>query len=191
MKFTYRNIYPSIVTILFVAMLFSCEGNLQGVREMEMPEDAPQAIGTGINLKYTDSGKVVAILRSDLMRDFSNKEFPYREFPEGLEVEFFDDGEKNTVTANYGVIYSATGLIDLQGDVVVVTSDSTRLTAEQLYWDQSNNWVFTDQPNTIRFKNGALNVGQGFDSNQEFSNFRSRSNVGVQIIEEEIEEENK
>lgn len=153
---------------------------------MEMPEDAPQAIGTGINLKYTDSGKVVATLKSVKMRDFSNKSFPYREFPEGLEVEFFDEeNKKNTVTANYGVIYDETGLIDLQGEVVVITSDSTRLMAKQLYWDQNNNWVFTDHPNTIRFKNGALNEGEGFDSNQEFSNFRSRSNVGVQIIEEE------
>ncbi len=186
MKLTYGNIFISIVTILFVAMLFSCEGNLKGVREMEMPEDAPQAIGTGINLKYIDSGKVVATLKSDKMRDFSNKDFPYREFPEGLEVEFFGEkDEKNTVTANYGIIYDQTGLIDLQGDVVVVTSDSTRLMADQLYWDQENNWVFTDRKNTIRFKNGAVNEGQGFDSNQEFSNFRSRSNVGVQIIEEE------
>lgn len=186
MKLTYGNIFISIVTILFVAMLFSCEGNLKGVREMEMPEDAPQAIGTGINLKYIDSGKVVATLKSDKMRDFSNKDFPYREFPEGLEVEFFGEkDEKNIVTANYGIIYDQTGLIDLQGDVVVVTSDSTRLMADQLYWDQENNWVFTDRKNTIRFKNGAVNEGQGFDSNQEFSNFRSRSNVGVQIIEEE------
>ena len=153
---------------------------------MGMPEDAPQAIGTGINLKYTDSGEVVATLKSEKMRDFSNKEFPYREFPNGLIVEFYDeDKKKNTVTANYGIIYNETGLIDLQGDVVVITSDSTRLAADQLYWDQANNWVFTDMPNTIRFKNGAINKGQGFDSNQEFSNFRSRSNVGVQIIEEE------
>ncbi|MGB7843286.1 MAG: LPS export ABC transporter periplasmic protein LptC [Salinimicrobium sp.] len=186
MKFTYRNIYLSIVTILFVTMLFSCEGNLKGVREMETPEDAPQAIGTGINLKYTDSGKVVATLKSEKVREFSNKDFPYREFPEGLQVEFFDDeNKKNTVTADYGVIYGETGLIDLQGNVVVVTSDSTILHANQLYWDQGSNWVFTDKPNTIKFKNGALNEGQGFDSNQEFSNFRSRSNIGVQIIEEE------
>lgn len=186
MKFTYRKIYTGIVTILFVAMLFSCEGNLRGVQQMEIPEDAPQAIGAGINLKYTDSGKVVATLRSEKMLDYSNKTFPYREFPDGLIVEFFDEErQKNTVTANYGVIYNETGLIDLQGNVVVVTSDSTELTADQLYWDQTNNWVFTDHPNTIRFKNGAVNEGLGFDSNQEFSNFRSRSNVGVQILEEE------
>lgn len=120
------------------------------------------------------------------MRDFSNKNFPYREFPDGLIVEFYDEErKKNTVTANYGVIYNETGLIDLQGNVVVITSDSTELTADQLYWDQTINWVFTDHPNTIQFKNGALNKGQGFDSNQEFTNFRSRSNVGVQILEEE------
>ena len=152
---------------------------------MDIPEDAPQAVGEGMRLKYTDSGKLVATLRGEKLRDFTNKEFPYYEFPEGVEVEFMDEEDrKNTVTANYAIVYEGTGLIDLQGDVVVVTSDSTRLTAEQLYWDQSQNWVFTDHPNTIRFKNGALNRGQGFDSNQEFSNFRSRSNIGVQILEE-------
>lgn len=186
MKLTYGKIYSSIVAGFFAAMLFSCEGNLKEVRNMEIPEDAPQAIGEGIHLKYTDSGKLVATLKSEKMRDFSNKEFPYSEFPEGLEVEFFDDEKKSTtVTAKYGIIYDQTGLIDLQDDVVVITSDSTRLTADQLYWDQNRNWVFTDKPNTIQFQNGAVNKGEGFDSNQEFSNFRSRSNVGVQIIEDE------
>ena len=183
---TYRKLFKSIVTTLVVTMLFSCEGNLKGVQQMDIPEDAPQSIGTGINLKYIDSGLVVATLRSETMLDFSNKEFPYREFPDGLMVEFFDEErKKNTVTAEYGVVYNETGLIDLQGNVVVVTSDSTKLMADQLYWDQNRNWVFTDRPNTIRFKNGALNEGLGFDSNQEFSNFRSRSNVGVQILEED------
>lgn len=153
---------------------------------MDIPEDAPQAVGEGIHLKYTDSGRLVATLRSERMRDFSNKEFPYSEFPNGLEVNFYDEEDaKTTVTANYGIIYDETGLIDLQGDVVVLTSDSTELRADQLYWDQNRNWVFTDHPNTIQFQNGAVNKGQGFDSNQEFSNFRSRSNVGVQIIEDE------
>ena len=180
-----RYIFKSIVAVFSVAMLFSCEGNLADVRKMDIPEDAPLAIGRGINLKYLDSGIVVAQLRSDLMKDFSNKEFPYQEFPEGLSVVFYDEERnRNTVTAEYGVVFEDTGLIDLRGDVVILTSDSTRLMADQLYWDQNQNWIFTDRPNTIQFKNGAVNKGQGFDSNQEFSNFRSRSNVGVQIIDD-------
>lgn len=176
---------PSIATIFCVAMLFSCQGKLTEVRKFEMRSDAPQATGKGINLFYTDSGKVLAHLKSPLMKDFSNQDFPYREFPEGLEVEFFNETqEKNTVTADYGIIYSETGLVDLQGNVEVITPDSVVLKANQLYWDQNREWVFTDISYTIKLANGALNKGEGFDANQKFDNFISRSNIGVQYIEE-------
>lgn len=182
---TYKQIIKGIVTVTAVTMLFSCEGNLNKLRALEMPADSPQAIGKSLNLKYTDSGRVVATLKSERMLDYTNLEFPYREFPDGLQLEFFDeDRQKNTVTANYGIIYDATGLIDLQGDVVLVTSDSTRLEATQLYWDQTAGWVFTDKPNTILFPSGARNQGEGFDSDINFTNFRSRTNVGVQVIED-------
>lgn len=182
---TYQKIISGIVIATAVTMLFSCEGNLERVRAMELSGDNPQAIGINLNLKYTDSGRLVATLKSDKMLDFTNLEFPYREFPEGVMVEFFDEEKnRNTVEANYAILYGATGLIDLQGDVVLVTSDSTRLEASQLYWDQNQGWVFTDMENTIRFANGALNKGKGFDSDLNFTNFRSRTNVGIQVIEE-------
>jgi len=185
MIITYKKIILSIVTVITVAMLFSCEGNLNRVRAMDIEGMNPQAIGKDLNLKYTDSGKVVATLKSPKMLDFSNLDFPYREFPDGVEVEFFDEERnKNIITANYAIIYDATGLVDLRGDVVLITSDSTRLEANQLYWGQAQAWVFTDKPNTISFANGALNKGEGFDSDLNFTNFRSRTNVGIQIIEE-------
>jgi len=190
-EISFRTIFKGMACAVLASVVYSCKGNLEDVRKMDIPEDAPQAIGRGIHLKYTDSGILTARLRSDVMRDYSNKEFPYQEFPEGVQVEFYDEEEnKNTVTADYGVVYEETGIIDLRGNVVIITSDSTELMADQLYWDQNQNWVFTDRPNTIQFKNGAVNQGQGFDSNQEFSNFRSRSNVGVQIIDDkEVEKE--
>lgn len=179
------NIFKGIVTTIVVTMLFSCEGNLKKVRAMELVGENPQAIGKDLHLKYTDSGRVVATLQSSKMYDFTNMEFPYREFPDGVKVEFFDEQKKkNTVTANYAIIFDQTGLIDLRGNVVLVTSDSTRLEADQLFWDQNQGWVFTDRPNTIRFANGALNKGEGFDSDLNFTNFRSRTNVGIQVIEE-------
>lgn len=166
-------------------MLFSCQGKLKEVRQWELQSNAPQAAGKGINLFYTDSGTVKAHLTSPLMYDFSNQQFPYREFPEGLNLEFFNENEeKSTVKADYGIIYEATGLVDLQGNVEVFMADSTLLLAKQLYWDQNREWVFTDVPYQVKLSGGGFNEGEGFDSNQKFDNFSSRSNIGMQVIEE-------
>lgn len=167
-------------------MLFACEGNLNQVQQMHTKLDGPQSTTKSINLFYTDSGKVQANLRSPKMLDYSQEDFPFREFPIGLEVDFFDeDSTKNTVISDYGIIYSLTNIIDLRGNVEIVTSDSTVLNSQQLYWDESENWLFTDQKYTIQMPNGAINDGEGFDANQNFDNFNSRTNIGIQYIDEQ------
>ena len=110
----------SIAVSILAAMLFACEGNLKDV-------------------------KVKANLRSPEMLDFSNRKFPFREFPNGVEVDFFEsDSSKNTIISDYAIIYNETNLVDLRGNVKIITSDSTIMTGSQLYWDQENEWVFTD-----------------------------------------------
>lgn len=186
MNNTYQYITKSIVAIVFATMLFSCQNRLNQVRSWDKDELAAQTSGEGINLFYTDSGNVKANLRSPYMLDFSNQEFPYREFPKGLEVEFFDENnKKNTVIADYGIVYQETGLVDLQGNVEIVTSDSTVLHAKQLYWDQKQQWVFSDIDYSIKMKSGALNDGEGFDANENFNKFNSRSNTGIQYIDQD------
>lgn len=185
MKKTYRKIYKSIVVVFATAMLFSCQKRLNQVRKWDEAAEGPQTSGEGINLFYTDSGKVKANLRSPKMLDFSANKFPYREFPEGLQLDFYDENnKKNTVTADYGIIYAETNLVDLRGHVKIVTSDSTILNAKQLYWDQERKWVFSDIDYNLKMKNGALNDGEGFDANENFNKFNSRSNVGVQYLDE-------
>jgi LPS export ABC transporter protein LptC len=167
-------------------MLFACEGNLNEVQKMGNALQGPQSTTKAINLFYTDSGKVVANLRSPKMLNFSQEEFPYREFPIGVEVDFFDeDSTKNTIISDYAIIYNITNIIDLRGNVKVITSDSTVLNSQQLYWDESENWLFTDQYYTLQMPNGAVNEGEGFDANQNFDNFNSRTNVGIQYIDEQ------
>jgi len=187
MRKTYKTYLKSIAVTFVMAMLFySCQGKLKEVRNFELLQDGPQAIGKELNLFYTDSGKVVANLKSPKLFDFSNQTFPYREFPAGLNVIFYDkDENKNTVYADYGIVYEPTGLIDLRGNVKIVTSDSTIIESQQLYYDQNLQWAFTDQPYTAIFPSGSTTNGQGFDSNQEFTKFLSRSDVGVMYLEEE------
>jgi len=169
--------------------LFACGDNYKNKQQLSLKDDQPFSIGKEINLKYTDSGKVVTNLIAKTVVDYSNYDFPYREFPDGMEVRFWEDGGMSTVTSDYAIQYEDTGMIDLRKNVVLITSDSVVLNADQLYWDQNNQWVFTDQPYKIKFKDGSFNDGESFDSSQDFTVFLSRKNSGVQLIDQETETE--
>ena len=54
MRITYREIIQGIVTLIGVTMLFSCEGNLNEVRALQNPADAPAGVAKGILLKYIE-----------------------------------------------------------------------------------------------------------------------------------------
>ena len=174
-----------MVVILVAITLFACEGNYKNVQKLSLKDGAPASEGVDINLFYTDSGRVVTNLMAPKLKDYSNLEFSFQEFPEGIEVHFFDKDQKSTVTSNYAIRYNETGIVDLRDQVVLTTADGNVLNAQQLYWDQNNKWVFTDQPYRITFKDGSFNDGERFDANEDFTVFLSRTNDGVQLIDQE------
>ena len=48
------------------------------------------------------------------MLDYSNVEFPFTEFPKGVDVTMFDNkGKKTLIHADYGVTFKGTDIIDL------------------------------------------------------------------------------
>lgn len=159
-----------MVTVLTVTMFFSCKNNLKEVQKIGITEDEPIGVAENINLKYTDSGKIKAILLSPKMLDFSNRAFSFSEFPKGINLELFDDdNQKSNVVADYAVVYNNTDLMDLQGNVVISTKDNDTLYAEQLYYDQKKEWIFTNKP--VTFRTGLdLIHGNGFDSDTKFTN---------------------
>ena len=176
-----------LYTIIFIGMVVFFMGCNSGHKGPNADQQlvAPDAVGKEVQLKYTDSGRLRAVLHTPLILDYTSKKMGYREFPEGLLLHVFDPkGQKTVVRADYGISYVETGLIDLQGNVDIRTPDSVHLKAPQLFWDQKQHWVFTDHPYSVRFANGSYNDGAGFDANQDFTNFNSRANTGDQILEE-------
>lgn len=174
----------SVLVILIASTLFACEGNYRNVKKLSLKDVLPATEGTDVNMVYTDSGKVVTNLLAPKLLDYSNFKFSYQEFPEGLEVRFFENNEQSTVTADYGMRYPETSIVDLRRNVVLVTADGNVLNAEQLYWDQKNKWVFTDHPYRITFNDGSYNDGERFDANEDFTVFLSRKNDGIQMIDQ-------
>lgn len=165
-------------------MLFSCSNNnLKNIQDIDVSENEPIGVAENINLKYTDSGKVKAILKSPKMYDFSNRRFPYNEFTDGVSLELFEDGKKSVVVSDYAIIYSKTDIIDLQGNVKVTTHSNDTLYAEQLYYDQMKDWLFTNKPVTFRTGQDLIN-GNGFDSNQKFTNAEVVETTGLITVDE-------
>jgi len=172
-----------IVTVFTVAMFFSCKDNFSEVQKIGMSDNEPIGVADTINVVYTDSGAVKAVLISPKMYDYSNRDFPFYEFTQGLNLELFDDdNNKTTVFSDYGISYTNTDLIDLQGNVVIITHTNDTLYAEQLYYDQKKEWVFTNKPFTYVKGSDVIN-GNGFSSDSKFNNleiFEMEGNITIE-----------
>ena len=124
----------------------SCESNFREVQKSNFAEFTPSGEADSINLKYTDSGRIKSILISPKMLDYATVEFPFTEFPKGINVTMFDEqGKKTFVTSKYAVTFKNTDLIDLQGNVKITNETGQVFETDQLYFDQKNEWFFTEK----------------------------------------------
>jgi len=163
------HIIKSLVTVITVTLFFSCKNNFDEVQKIGVSENQPIGIAEEIDFKYTDSGRVTANLLSPKMLNYTNRNFPFYEFPDGVTLFMFDkQNNKSTIVSDYAIVYDKTGLIDLQGSVVLSTHTNDTLYAEQIYYDQNKEWLFTNLPVTFRKGRDVIN-GNGFDSDSKFS----------------------
>jgi LPS export ABC transporter protein LptC len=167
-------------TLVLVAFfMFSCDGNINDVRKINMIDFKPIGEARNFNLKYTDSGRIKAILISPQMLDFSQLEFPFTEFPKGIKVTVYDEqANQSEVTSNYAISYSKSSIIDLSGNVKIKTHDGKSLETEQLYYDQKNEWFFT-QKKYIYTNNGSVIEGIGIDFSKDFKQLDTQQISGT------------
>ena len=108
-----------LLAIVFFAII-SCESNFRDVQKMGISEFTPSGEADTVNLKYTDSGRIKAVLISSKMLDYATVEFPFTEFPKGIDLTLFDvNGKKTFVKSKYAITHKSPDLIDLQGNVKI------------------------------------------------------------------------
>ena len=174
----------SMLTFFTVSIFFSCRNNFKDVQNIGALSSEPLTIAENINTKYTDSGKLKSVLRSPKMLNYSNRAFAFYEFPEGVELTLFDDNNNEShVVADYAIVYVETDLIDLRRNVILNTHNKDTLFAEQLFYDQKREWLFTNKSVKFRRQDELIN-GNGFDSDRNFSKARVLEVTGVVYLNE-------
>lgn len=189
-RITLEKIIRSIALLLCMAMLFSCNNDMHNLQQLSIQKKFPQGEAFDFKLVYTDSTKVVAIVTSKLNKDFTNQRMPYSEFPEGVKVEFYDQARhKNIVEANYGIIYPSSDMVELRDNVVLTTYDGKKLKTSQLFWDQKEDWIFTDREFSFTDETkGTVTNGIGMDFDKKFSTVKAHKTTGILAIEDNEEE---
>ncbi len=183
MNLSIKNSLFLCLTAVAVFTFFSCEGNFKEVQKSTFTEFVPSGEADSINIKYTDSGRIKSILVSSKMLDFATVEFPYTEFPKGIKVTLYDEmGKKTFVKSKYAISYKDTGLIDLRGAVKINNETGQLLETEQLYFDQKNEWFYTEKSYKFTDPKG-VSFGEGVDFSKDFKIINS------QVVSGEVEKQ--
>jgi len=172
------------LVIIAITTFFSCDDSSTLLKQINTFNENPVGIAYNINMTYTDSARIKARLEAPVHLDFSHLSFKYSEFPDGLKVIFYNEqNQENTVYADYGILYNQTKIVDLQGNVVLLSYDGSRLETDQMYWDAEKEWLFTEEP--FLFQNNDYNLAANrLDTNKEFSKFQTGKLSGTIAVEE-------
>lgn len=160
-----------VVMLLFI---LSCKDKNENLVAFAYdPEVVPTMITDSVTTLISDSGITRYKLVADVWKVFDKAGEPYWLFPEGIYLERFtlDFNIEATVIADTAWYYTQKDLWKLKKNVHVENMEGDVFESEELFWDQKNKRVYSDQ--VIEIKRGVTEMkGYGFESNEAMTDYR-------------------
>lgn len=138
-----------------------------------------------IEVKYTDSSYLVFILKAPLTRRSLEKFAVEEEFPEGLQVTFYDKtGQpRSWLQSDYARRDQVNRKIIIQKNVILYNDRGQRLEGPELIWDERTKEIYTDRFVKITDQDKII-FSYGFKSNEAFTRYELHSVSGDVKVEE-------
>lgn len=168
-----RFLYGIVITGV-ITMLFSCGNATQEIEQVPVRDTLPVEQARNITMYYSDSGIIKAKMTAPLMLRYEDdKQKGVLKLPDGLKVIFYDSAgvQETVMTARYGERFDEKMIIEVKHDVLVLTTDSKRLTSNHLVWDERNHRVYSNEFVKITTPDKVI-YGDGFESDENFDQYR-------------------
>jgi LPS export ABC transporter protein LptC len=125
-----------------------------------------------VEMRFSDSGSLKAIIFAPELERHPGKE-TYTTFDEGITGYFYGPNGKveNSLKSKYGISYDFKKIIELKNDVQLVNYKQEKLNTDKLIWDQNTGKIYTDAFVKITTPENII-YGEGFESNQNFTEYR-------------------
>jgi len=165
--------------LLCACWLISCKNDLSSIQEAFPSEAVYVEEIRDFEMLYSDSARVKVRVKGPVMWRHLDEKNPRQEFPEGLEVEFLDNGFRvnSRLTALYAVREEGDSRIIVRDSVVWTGLNNEKLETEELIWDERAKKVYTNKFAVIRRADEII-WGHGFESDQNFSRSRIKAIEG-------------
>lgn len=183
---------PKLVRPLYVlfplallAGCWSCENDLSKVKLYEKGKKGPVESAKNMKILYSDSGTVKMQIIAPILNRYET-ENPYTEMPKGVEALFFDSAMNvsSKLKAEYAIRYDRELRMEARKNVVVVNSKGEQLNTEHLLWDERRQRLKSDEFVKITTSDEII-YGNGFEANQDFSQYRIFNIKGIISIKSE------
>lgn len=177
--------------ILAAALVFlcACTNDIEHIKALTNQLNLPNQSAKNIELQYNDSSRLQMILKAPEMERFARpEEQPYREFPKGIEVLFFDKKEKlkSRITAKYAKYFENEQLWVARDSVVARNVQTNEeLTTEELFWDMAKKTIYSHVFTKIVNSDGVYYGEKGFESDQNFDNYKLIGSSGTVNVKDE------
>ena len=166
-----RAIKLTLFTGIMLAFC-SCENSLNDIKKIaSKEEDKPISRTTGVDIIYSDSARVKAHVTGPLMIDYSdNTPKPYKEFPKGIKIIFYDNNLKETgnIVSDYAVQREKENVTEFRKHVVATNAQGQIFKSEELIYDMTAKTFKSTKAVEITSPNGDIMEGSGADSNESF-----------------------
>lgn len=169
----YKKFY-TVILLSAVWFMVSCDRDFKEIQKSSRIEFVPSSEAENFVMRYTDSARIKSVLKSALMYDYGQLEFPFTEFPKGVDITMYDEqAQESYILADYAINYARSQIIDLQGNVKITSHSGDILETEQLYYDRAREWIFTEQDCKLTNAQGVYYF-KGFDSKSDLSKVEAR-----------------
>jgi lipopolysaccharide export system protein LptC len=169
---TIKNIINIVLIILISTIFFCCKNDIEEVNKLTVSNDRPSFQVIDLETSFSDSGQVkVKIYAPELVR-YERGELQYDEYPEGVNVEFYNSVMEvtGTLRCNYARYLIKEERWEAKSDVEV-----NNMKKELIYSDK---FVRITTAEEILF-------GEGFESNQDFSKWKILKPTGTINVKDE------
>lgn len=132
----------------------------------------PTMITEDVQTFISDSGYTRYHLSTELWAVYDDTTEPFWRFPRGLELEQYDNFKRlaSTVVCDSAIYYSRKRLWQLDGNVVMVSTDGDSFLTQQLFWDQNTRRISSDSFIHI-VRSDRILEGYGFESDQGMADY--------------------